>query len=64
MHSVPGTAIDHFLVDFLRGFAEPYASSDASFFLIPILRCSVKIARIKPLLCAWLLALATAAFAQ
>jgi predicted Zn-dependent peptidase len=64
MHSVPGRAVNHFLVDFLRGFAEPYASSDAFFFLIPILRCSVKSARIKPLLCAWLLALATAASAQ
>src|SRR5947209_19436522 len=64
VHSVAGWAIDHFLVDFLRGFAEPYASSDASFFLIPILRCSVKSARIKPLLCGLLLALATAAFAQ
>jgi len=38
--------------------------SDASFFLIPTLRCSVKSARITPLLCGLLLAMATAAFAQ
>src|SRR5690349_1581704 len=33
MHSVPGGAGNHFLVDFLHVFAEPYASSDASFFI-------------------------------
>lgn len=28
----PRRTVNHFLVDFLRGFAESYASSDASFF--------------------------------
>src|SRR5262249_30439140 len=34
------------------------------FLSIPTLRCSVKSVRIRPLLCAWLLALSAAAFAQ
>jgi hypothetical protein len=33
MHFVPGVAANHFLVDFLRGFAESYRSSDALLLL-------------------------------